>query len=87
MTIEETLEKARELVQKFDKKRILINSLTIFDTGFHSGYIATFEFTESLQSVDEYEKFFEYADEFPRTARGLTVAEAIQKAIAKCEAE
>lgn len=78
--LEQELINARELVAKFDKLSIAINCLTLFDLGYHDGYAAMFDFDLTADSAD-------FAAEFPRSAKGITAAEAIQKAITKCEAE
>lgn len=78
--LEQELINARELVAKFDKFTIPINCLTLFDLGEGGGYAAVFDFDFTEDTAD-------YADQLPRSAKGETAAEAIQKAIMKCEAE
>lgn len=89
MSLEKELENARALVAKFDALDLTINSLSLHDLGFGAsgGYVATFDFEETLQSESDYEYWFEAADTFPRTAKSDTAAEAVRQAIAKCETE
>ena len=88
-TLEQLLEEARETVGKFTHIDLIITHLTLFDLGLGptGGYVATFQFTESLQSDEDYEKFFALADTFPQTGKAPTAREAIQKALDKCETE
>lgn len=87
--LEKELEKAREVIAKFDHLELNINALTIFDLGGGAagGYAASFDFEETLQPESPNDYWFETADKFPRTARAATATEAVRKAIAKCEAE
>lgn len=90
--LEQELDNARETVAKFDRIGLIANFLTLCDLG-GSGYAATFESADNLGSgfdgnaFAEGDYWFEHADDLPRTAKGKTAVEAIQKAIAKCNAE
>ncbi len=89
MTLEQLLIEARALVAEFDALHLSVNSLTLHDLGIDAlgGYVATFDFEETLQSESDYEYWYEHADDFPRTAKAATARDAVQKAIAKTRAE
>ncbi len=89
ITLEQLFDAARALVADFDRHEHDVQHLSIHDLGSGKcgGYVATFDYTETLQSESDFEYWFERADDFPRTAKGATVSEAIEKALTKTRAE
>ena len=86
MSLEKELENARQIHKQFDRIRILIQCVSLYDLGEDSGYAASF-LGEAELLEDFGTDWCETANDIPRTAHGATATEAVQKAIQKCEAE